>query len=258
MLKVSGNSNSLIVKEGVLMGYLIRSLEMIKKSLFITFCLLSISICSFAFAADSELTLDTSDANSGFVVKSSSGDTILRVHGDGKVTIRGDYMDTLRLVDDTGIQEYRIAVSPFNNILYFVNGNNGDALVAFWPTGKVTAQGGFQTAAVDFAEYFEQENPGELGAYDAVSLAGDRKVRKCREGEPPLGIVSINPAFTGGDGDGSKENDPRYALVGLMGQLQLKLDSDVKSGELVYPDIHAKIIALEDGNKGDVVWVFVK
>jgi hypothetical protein len=60
---------------------------MIKKSLLIVFCLLSIAICSFVFAADSEVTLDTTDSSSGFAVKDSVGTTVFRAGGDGNVGI---------------------------------------------------------------------------------------------------------------------------------------------------------------------------
>jgi hypothetical protein len=60
---------------------------MIKKSLLIVFCLLSIAICSFVFAADSEVTLDTTDTSSGFAVKDSDGNSVFRAGGDGNVGI---------------------------------------------------------------------------------------------------------------------------------------------------------------------------
>jgi hypothetical protein len=60
---------------------------MIKKSLLIVFCLLSITICSFVFAADSEVTLDTNDSSSGFTVKDSLGDPVMSARGDGNVGI---------------------------------------------------------------------------------------------------------------------------------------------------------------------------
>jgi hypothetical protein len=60
---------------------------MIKKSLLIVFCLLSIAICSFAFAADTEVTLDTNDTSSGFAVKDSNGNSVMSARGNGKIGI---------------------------------------------------------------------------------------------------------------------------------------------------------------------------
>jgi hypothetical protein len=58
---------------------------MIKNSFLIVSCLLSIAICSFVFAADSEVTLDTTDSSSGFAVKDSVGTTVFRAGGDGEI-----------------------------------------------------------------------------------------------------------------------------------------------------------------------------
>jgi hypothetical protein len=60
---------------------------MIKNSFLIALGLLSIAICSFAFAADSEVTLDTTDSSSGFTVKDSLGDPVMSARGDGNVGI---------------------------------------------------------------------------------------------------------------------------------------------------------------------------
>ena len=75
---------------------------MIKKSFLIVFCLLSIAICSFVFAADSEVTLDTSDSSSGFAVKDSVGTTVFRAGGDGNVELGGTAgVDGIKFPDGT-------------------------------------------------------------------------------------------------------------------------------------------------------------
>jgi hypothetical protein len=75
---------------------------MIKNSLLIVFCLMSIAICSFVFAADSEVTLDTNDTSSGFAVKDSDGNSVFRAGGDGNVELGGTAgVDGIKFPDGT-------------------------------------------------------------------------------------------------------------------------------------------------------------
>jgi hypothetical protein len=60
---------------------------MISRKIVACICVLFMGISTVTYAADSEVTLDTSDANSGFTVKDSVGAPVMSARGDGKVGI---------------------------------------------------------------------------------------------------------------------------------------------------------------------------
>jgi hypothetical protein len=84
-------------------------------------------------------------------------------------------------------------------------------------TSKVNSRNGYLTNGADYAEFFENE-----AAIPDLSLVGFNaatgKVRVYREGDDFIGIVSSKSGFVG-NGDKGIENNSKYTLVGLVGQL---------------------------------------
>ncbi len=92
-----------------------------------------------------------------------------------------------------------------------------------------------------------------------MCLAGEGGVRACRPGEAPIDVVSSTPGFVGGVVPGTPAAGPVGAvLVGLTGQLRVRVPHDVVTVDLVAPDAYARVIALEDGKAGDEARVLVK
>ncbi|MES3017945.1 MAG: hypothetical protein V4721_09210, partial [Bacteroidota bacterium] len=95
-------------------------------------------------------------------------------------------------------------------ILGKIRGNNSTNTVTFDSNGG------------DFAEYFLKANPAEaMDPGDLICYSKSSGVEKCKESSNGiLGIYSDNAGFVGA---GGHENDPKYVLVGLIGQLNLKI-----------------------------------
>ncbi|MFA6018206.1 MAG: hypothetical protein WCT28_00365 [Patescibacteria group bacterium] len=97
--------------------------------------------------------------------------------------------------------------------------------------GDVYADGAFSGAGADFAEYFSTTD----GLLQASLLActdslNPSHVERCSLGaQNVLGVISTNPAFIGnivGDGAEDLRNNPAYRLVGLVGQIDTKVNTD--------------------------------
>jgi hypothetical protein len=113
---------------------------MIKNSFLIAFGLMSISICSFVFAADSEVTLDTTDSNSGFTVKDSDGNSVFRAGGDGNVELGGTAgVDGIKFPDGT---TQTTAAGAGNQMLFFGNSSSSSTLLYIGPNGSHNMQEG--------------------------------------------------------------------------------------------------------------------
>jgi hypothetical protein len=85
----------------------------------------------------------------------------------------------------------------------------------------------------DFAEYFQKAN--YLDTFDAGDLVchgANGGVEKCNPtSNGILGVLSDDASFVGA---GRNENDPNYVLIGLIGQLKVKVSSDseaIKTGD---------------------------
>jgi len=113
-----------------------------------------------------------------------------------------------------------------NSFVTFLNGN-GEVI------GKITGNGSggvtYSTSGSDFAEYFrkaaEEETfePGEVVCLNTLGL-----VTKCDSvNTQMIGVVSGHAGFAG---NGNYANDPKYVLVGLLGQLEVKVSTE--SGEI--------------------------
>lgn len=123
-------------------------------------------------------------------------------------------------------------VGTANRYLTFLDGN-GDIVgdVQGNGSGGVT----YATTGIDFAEYYLKSQILNLKSIDPgtlVCLADDGGVLPCDSSEKNLlGIVSDRAGFVGG---GDHAQDPNYVLVGLVGQLPVKVASEsgtINSGD---------------------------
>lgn len=108
-------------------------------------------------------------------------------------------------------------------VLGKIRGNNTSNTVTF------DANGG------DFAEYFKKSNAQDtFEEGDLICHSGTGGVEKCTPNSNGiLGILSTDSGFVGA---GGHLNDPDYILVGLIGQLKVKIDSNssvIKPGDPV-------------------------
>ncbi len=122
-----------------------------------------------------------------------------------------------------------------NEFITFIKGN-GEV------QGKIQSNGAsgvsYSSGGGDFAEYFlkdtnlplESSTTWSMGT--VVCIVADGMVRPCdSESRTLLGVISSNAAFVG---NSKGEHDDRYVLVGLVGQLPVRVDSSsgvIKSGD---------------------------
>lgn len=133
----------------------------------------------------------------------------------------------------------------------------------------------------DYAEYFENLNPGEIEKGAIVALENG-KARTAVAGDSfIIGVVSTNPAFVGNYGDvknrdeiaNEKENrKTEWTLVSLVGQVPVNVKGAISHGDYIELDNngvgkkaiewHPNIIgrAMESYNSGAVgkITVLVK
>ena len=119
-----------------------------------------------------------------------------------------------------------LALRTETNFITFLNsaGNTVGQIISNG-SGGVT----YSTSGSDFAEYFrkaaEEETfePGEVVCLNTLGL-----VTKCDSvNTQMIGVVSGHAGFAG---NGNYANDPKYVLVGLLGQLEVKVSTE--SGEI--------------------------
>jgi hypothetical protein len=96
--------------------------------------------------------------------------------------------------------------------------------------GDAYADGAFSGSGADLAEYFATNDAALSGGKIVCQDAADNSsVKQCAAGETnPIGVVSTNPAFIGniiGDGSEDFRHNPKYRLVGLLGQIDTIVDS---------------------------------
>ncbi|MBU1348724.1 hypothetical protein KJ781_01490, partial [Patescibacteria group bacterium] len=126
-------------------------------------------------------------------------------------------------------------------------GVGGDYRVSIRCNGSVYADFSYVTAGGDYAEYFRTQDT-TLTAGDVVAMTDvtASSVKRAMHGdrEYVLGVISDNPAVVGnGNGeDGSRDTDPNWKIVGLMGQIPVKASEAmgrIKAGD--------KLMAGDDG-----------
>jgi hypothetical protein len=102
-----------------------------------------------------------------------------------------------------------------------------DLEFTFENDGDAFADGSFTGGGADLAEFFLSSD-ATLGAHDVVCRDEESEaVRRCALGERNvIGVISTNPAFIGNNVGGAGvdlRTDPRYRLVGLVGQVETRV-----------------------------------
>ncbi|OQA91256.1 MAG: hypothetical protein BWY26_01089 [Elusimicrobia bacterium ADurb.Bin231] len=100
--------------------------------------------------------------------------------------------------------------------------------------GNAFANGAWNGAGADYAEWFRKEGQIETG--DIVGLnASSGRTRRYEIGDVLIGVCSERPAFVGNRDLGKTEQEmfADYALVGLVGQVDIKMDQVSVTGNKV-------------------------
>ena len=120
-----------------------------------------------------------------------------------------------------------------NSFILFKSGDGTVLGEITGETGTTSATIKYKTNGADYAEYYKKANAKEHFAQgDLVCLAQTEGVTKCTgTNQPLLGVVSETAGFVGA---GNHTNDPAYVLVGIVGQLPVKVApnaSTIASGD---------------------------
>lgn len=112
-----------------------------------------------------------------------------------------------------------------------VGGVASDTEFRITSAGDVYADGAFSGAGADFAEYFSTTDGSlQTSLLACTDSSSSSHVQKCSLGaQNVIGVVSSNPAFIGnivGDGAEDLRHNPAYRLVGLVGQIDTKVNTD--------------------------------
>ncbi len=98
--------------------------------------------------------------------------------------------------------------------------------------GNIYLYGQIIGMGADFAEYYEKEDSDEeFLAGSLVCLAINGTVTNCKNSDTTqklLGVVSDNAIIAG---NGDKKDDNNYVLVGLLGQLHVRVTGDIQAGD---------------------------
>jgi len=126
--------------------------------------------------------------------------------------------DTGTTSDGLTVKLGNINPTTDNSFISFVDGTNHTI-------GKITGTGGgnvaYTTPGEDYAEYYKKADLFEsFEQGDVVCFGPNNGVTKCKDNANILGIVSATAGFIGG---GNHDSDPSYVLVGIVGQLPVKI-----------------------------------
>ncbi|MEO5927691.1 MAG: hypothetical protein ABIO72_03135 [Patescibacteria group bacterium] len=96
-------------------------------------------------------------------------------------------------------------------------------------SGQLFADSGTVGSPADYAEYFPTTDidlsPGEVVALTSDSASSVKRAMATNR-ESVIGVISAHPLVLGNAGpDGANESNPNYKIVGLLGQLPVKVSS---------------------------------
>src|SRR5882724_8654040 len=137
-------------------------------------------------------------------------------------------------LDADGLNIKLGATTPSTNNS-FITFSNGDGLVL----GKITGNGSssgpnnivYNTSGADYAEYYKKADTSETFEQGDSVCINESGVTKCTGNNKILGVVSTTAGFVGA---GNHDKDPNYVLVGITGQLPVKVASEsgiIKAGD---------------------------
>jgi hypothetical protein len=118
----------------------------------------------------------------------------------------------------------------------FLQFQRGDGLVVGKFQGTGTSAVAYTATGADYGEYFRKENPSEtLNPFTPVCLGPTGGVTACDSvNDQPVGVISDRSIVIGNDKDG----DENYVIVGLIGQLPVKVSTangDINPGDALSP-----------------------
>ena len=118
----------------------------------------------------------------------------------------------------------------------FLQFQRGDGLVVGKFQGTGTSAVAYTATGADYGEYFRKEYPSEtLNPYTPVCLGPTGGVTACDSvNDQPVGVISDRSIVIGNDKDG----DENYVIVGLIGQLPVKVSTangDINPGDALSP-----------------------
>ncbi|HSA84418.1 MAG TPA: hypothetical protein VLF20_06070 [Patescibacteria group bacterium] len=135
----------------------------------------------------------------------------------------------------------------------FLQFMRGDGLVVGKFQGNGTSGVSYTSSGADYAEYFRKEFPEEvLSPGDLVCLGLDGGVTACTQmNKGIVGVISDRAIVIGNDHEG----DPNYVIVGLIGQLGVKVvnsNGSIQSGDpLTFSDIPG--VAIKATTAGEII-----
>lgn len=171
-----------------------------------------------------------------------SDGTVVSFTNMGGGNAKGLYIIQDQVVDATTAPTAQALVIDVNEsassdevILIRSDADNSSGLLdtefRFENDGDAFADGAWTGAGADYAEYFPSTDH-TLGDYEVVCLdaRNGSAVRRCAAGEAgAIGVISTDPGFIGNSYSGAEkslEDDPNYALVGLVGQIETNVSAD--------------------------------
>lgn len=137
--------------------------------------------------------------------------------------------DTSLNADVLKLKVSTITPSTNNKYINFLDGSNNSL-----GSIQASASGGisYLTTGSDFAEYFRKENQNEfMAAGDVVCLGSTGGVTKCNTQTNTNTIIGVITDRAGFVGASDKANDPNFVLVGLHGQVRVR----IKASERILP-----------------------
>lgn len=109
-----------------------------------------------------------------------------------------------------------------------------DTEFRFENDGDAFADGAWTGGGADYAEFFPTVDQ-HLDSHDLVcwNELQENGVKRCGAGETDVvGVISTDPGFIGNaytGAEGNLEEDPRYALVGLVGQIETYVSAETEA-----------------------------
>ncbi|MDO8566503.1 MAG: hypothetical protein Q7S04_04985, partial [Candidatus Moranbacteria bacterium] len=100
--------------------------------------------------------------------------------------------------------------------------NPGYILDVQHASSKINSKNGYLTNGADYAEYFSTNNTDlKSGEVVCVDTTQANSVKRCeRSGDNNvMGVVSTNPSLVGNGNGTQRDNDPRYKIIGMIGQV---------------------------------------
>ncbi len=126
----------------------------------------------------------------------------------------------------------------------FTGSGGGNLMFRVANTGNVTADGSFTGGGADFAEYLPTDEI-DLQVAEVVGLKNGKLSRDTSRAQRVM-VISTNPAFVGNND--SKGNSGK-ALAAFMGQVYVKVQGNVQSGDWLmasgHNDGYAQVVQLD-------------